>query len=289
MKSSELRHQPELSQEAIQRWFRRTFAKATIGLFATLGAEAKFTNQSVDLLQNEINSFLESGTVVFYSNHTSAADALSVPEVVKHLPNMKFAMYVIAEKFVAINKKRPESIVSAPLVAIASLFGVHGLPVSQVRQKDVADEKTRLKREKRLASYASKRALLQTKPGGVFGIMPEGTRGKDSSMQKFRSGIMLNALEMPDALFVPATMIPDSEDPKKVSIQLGKPQLAREVVGDLFGEILALQELESKAEEPEERERIRAEIKVLLNAGADRFGYQVASMLPEEMRGVYIS
>lgn len=239
-----------------------------------------------------IDQHLKTGSVVFYANHTSYLDMLSVLFVLNSLENVRSALYPVAEKYTSVNTKYKFSFVAFPIIKLFSHLGIMGVPVPQGRSKDLEDlsENERKARKNKVKKLDEKVAKLLQSPGSIIGITPEGKRSPQ--LIKLKTGIARIALQIlknlldsdsNNTIFVPVSMVYEKEE---MIIKLGNPH-GIDFVKDILKQIIDLEEELSNLDKPEEIESREAEIYKLLQDVADKFGAKIAMLLPEEMRGDY--
>lgn len=254
--------------EKIQSSFRLALAKAAVEILSKFEIKMNISPESLEQLQ-KIDDYLKHGSIIIYANHTSMLDAiLGIPSGIHHLPHLRKVMYLLAEKYAIPNSKQKLSYLIAPVTKVANSLGVVAVPVPQKLSEQVS-EIEKQKGLERLANYEKTRDDLMNKRGTACGYTPGATRSAE--LPRFKAGIVKTAQLYPEALCCPMGLVPKGEN--IFELVVGEPTMASEMVKTIIGRIAT--------------ESDPAMIKQLYQEGADLFGYEVAALLPEHMRGVY--
>lgn len=256
--------------EKFQSSLRLGVAKLILEILSKYEMKMDISPESLRNLQ-KIDEYLKQGSVIIYANHTALLDAfLGIPFVVSHLPHLRKGMYLLAEKYAIPNRRKKSSYAIAPITKLANSLGVIVVPVPQ-KLSEQKDERKKQKGKKRLAKYEEKRNALMSKKGTASAYAPEATRGATLEMTQFRDGIVKAAQLYPDALCCPMGLVPNGEN--TFELVVGEPKLAKQMTESIADRIAV--------------ENDPAVTKQLLQECANLFGFEVASLLPENMRGVY--
>lgn len=270
MKNIENGNETHSVPEKVQSWFRLALAKGVIEILAKYDIKMEISPESLEQLQ-KIDEYLKQGSIIVYANHTSMLDAiLGIPVGISHLPHLRKAMYLLAEKYAIPNRRKKSSFAIAPLTQLVNALGVVVVPVPQKLSEQV-NEKKKLKGKKRLEKYGNNRDKIMKSPGTAIGFTPEATRGETIEMTQFKDGIVRTALLYPDALCCPMGLVPKGGN--TFELVVGEPKLASQMTESIVEQIA----LESNP----------LVVKQLLQECADLFGCEVAPLLPENMRGMY--
>ncbi len=270
MKHVENERETRSIPEIIQSGLRLGVAKLILDILAKYEITMDISPESLENLQ-KIDNYLKQGSVIIYANHTSMLDAfLGIPVGISHLPHLRKAMYLLAEKYAIPNRRKKSSYAIAPLTQIVNTLGVVVVPVPQ-RLSEQVDEKKKMKGKKQLQKFVEKRDKIMNSAGTAIGFTPEATRDETIEMTQFKDGIVKTALLYPDALCCPMGLVPKGGN--TFELVVGEPKLASQMTESIVDRIAL--------------ETDPALVKQLLQECADQFGYEVAPLLPENMRGVY--
>jgi len=270
MKHVENERETRSIPEIIQSGLRLGVAKLILDILAKYEITMDISPESLENLQ-KIDNYLKQGSVIIYANHTSMLDAfLGIPVGISHLPHLRKAMYLLAEKYAIPNRRKKSSYAIAPLTQIVNTLGVVVVPVPQ-RLSEQVDEKKKMKGKKQLQKFVEKRDKIMNSAGTAIGFTPEATRDETIEMTQFKDGIVKTALLYPDALCCPMGLVPKGGN--TFELVVGEPKLASQMTESIVDRIAL--------------ETDPALVKQLLQECADQFGHEVAPLLPENMRGVY--
>ncbi|MCA9373227.1 hypothetical protein KC921_03985 [Candidatus Woesebacteria bacterium] len=270
MKQAENERESRTVIEKFQSWFRLAFAKAVLEVLSKFEIEMVISPESLEQLQ-KIDTYLKHGSIIVYANHTSMLDAfLGIPTAIAHLPHLRKAIYLLAEKYAIPNSRKKASFVIAPITKVVNSLGVVAVPVPQ-RLSEQADDRKKQRGKKRLAKYEAKRDYLMNKEGSAAGFTPEATRDESITMTQFKDGVVKTVLMYPDSLCCPFGLIPLGG--KTFELVVGEPKLAQEMTSSIADRLAT--------------ETDPVVIKQLLREVTDQFGFEVAQLLPENMRGYY--
>lgn len=280
---------PESSQRAITakekvvQKTRKIFAHAVLELLAAFKISIEVDEQTRQNLE-ELDQLLLSESVVIISNHTHAIDMVSVLKFIELMNNMRTGSYLIAQKFAIPNSERKISHVLLPLFQLGNMLNMKAVPVPQTTEEKLGN-KTDLVRE-----YEHLRDELLADIGNVLGIMPEGTRGKTDDLNQLKPGGVGNlAVRYQNMNFVPASLV-RIDDSKRFQLTVGKAKRVKEIVPSIVEDAKYIESLQAQMmqeAEPGKVLEIKSQIKARLQIIADQFGYEIADLLPENMRGVY--
>lgn len=270
MRRSENESETRSVTEKIQSGLRLAVAKLTLELLSRFDIKMDISPESLENLQ-KIDEYLKHGSIIIYANHTSMLDAfLGIPVGISHLPHLRKAMYLLAEKYAIPNRRKKSSYAIAPLTQLVNTLGVVVVPVPQ-KLSEQGDEKKKIKGKKRLQKFVEKRNKIMNSSGTAIGFTPEATRDQTIEMTQFKDGIVKTALLYPEALCCPMGLVPKGGN--TFELVVGEPKLASQMTESIVDRIAL--------------ETDPALVKQLLQECADQFGYEVAPLLPENMRGVY--
>lgn len=270
MKNAEKVRETRSIPEKIQSSLRLGVAKIVLDILAKYEFTMDISPESLEQLK-KIDEYLKQGSIIVYANHTTMLDAiLGIPVGISHLPHLRKAMYLLAEKYAIPNRRKKSSYAIAPLTQLVNALGVVVVPVPQ-RLSEQMDEKKKIQGKKRLEKYGNKRNKIMNRPGTAIGFTPEATRGETIEMTQFKDGIVKTALLFPDTLCCPMGLVPKGSN--TFELVVGEPKLASQMTESIVDRIAL--------------ETDPALVKQLLQECADQFGYEVAPLLPENMRGVY--
>lgn len=266
---SETQQDSQPTTEKIQAGLRLAVARAVLELLSKFEIEMVISPESLQRLQ-QIDAHLEHGSIIIYANHTSMLDAfLGIPTAIAHLPHLRKAIYLVAEKYAIPNRRKKASFIIGPITKIVNSLGVVAVPVPQGLSEEVDDRKKQ-NGKKRLAKYEAKRDALMKDKGTASGFTPEATRDESIKMTQFRTGVFQIARSYPKALCCPFGFVPIGG--RTFELVVGEPKLASEMTAPLVNAFNTSDPSQSKE---------------ILQAGADMFGFEVAQLLPPEMRGFY--
>jgi len=270
MKHVENERETRSIPEKIQSSLRLGVAKIVLDILAKYEFTMDISPESLEQLK-KIDEYLKQGSIIVYANHTTMLDAiLGIPVGISHLPHLRRAMYLLAEKYAIPNRRKKSSYAIAPLTQLVNALGVVVVPVPQ-RLSEQMDEKKKIQGKKRLEKYGNKRNKIMNRPGTAIGFTPEATRGETIEMTQFKDGIVKTALLFPDALCCPMGLVPKGGN--TFELVVGEPKLASQMTESIIDRIA----MESDP----------LVVKQLLQECADLFGFEVAPLLPGNMRGVY--
>jgi len=271
------------TKEKVVRKTRKVFAHAMLELLATFNISIEVDEESKQNLA-ELDKLLLSESVVIISNHTSAIDIVSVLKFIELIDNMRTGCYLIAQKFATPNFNRPISLILAPFFQLGNMLNMLAVPVPQTNKEKDTNKHDRVK------EYEVLRDSLLAEVGNVLGIMPEGTRGKSDDLNRLKPGGIGNlAVRYQDMNFISASLV-RIDGTKHFQLSVGKAKRANEIVPTIVDDanyIQSLQEQLIQEDDPNTVVEIKSQIKARLQIIADQFGYEVAALLPENMRGVY--
>ena len=211
---------------------------------------------------NQFNDHLKQGSGVAYFNHINMADGPIIAFfLLKELSgkdgNLKLGGGPVARKHYDFTRS-----LWAPAFRLADLLGVEIAPV--VQSYDI-DSYSRTERRSLLVQYRDKAVEVLSRPGGVWAISPEETRGTDGQLQPAKDGLAELHQYGENVLFLPLAIIPKGEFNRK--LKLGKIEIAA-------GQPYRIQEVE--------REGIQDGQRVV-----DKMMEKLSLLLPPNMRGVY--
>lgn len=262
---------------------RKVFAHAMLELLATVKISIEVDEQTKQNLA-ELDELLLSESVVIISNHTSAIDIVAVLKFIELIENMRIGFYLIAQKFSSPNLNRPISLLLAPLFQLGNLLNMLAVPVPQTRKEKNKNKVDRVK------EYEILRDHLLTQVSNILAIMPEGTRGNSDDLNQLKPGGVGNlALRYQNMNFVPASLV-RIDDSKRFQLTVGKAKRVKEIVPSIVEDAKYIESLQAQMmqeAEPGKVLEIKSQIKARLQIIADQFGYEIADLLPENMRGVY--
>ncbi|MBP9781770.1 1-acyl-sn-glycerol-3-phosphate acyltransferase [Candidatus Woesebacteria bacterium] len=271
------------TKEKVVRKTRKVFAHAMLELLATFSISIEVDEESKQNLA-ELDKLLLSESVVIISNHTSAIDIVSVLKFIELIDNMRLGCYLIAQKFATPNLNRPISLMLAPFFQLGNMLNILAVPVPQTNKEKDSNKFDRVK------EYEVLRDSLLAEVGNVLGIMPEGTRGKSDDLNRLKPGGLGNlAIRYQDMMFISASLV-RIDGSKRFQLSVGKAKRASEIVPTIAEDadhIQSLQEQLIQEVDPNTISEIKLQIKARLQIIADQFGYEIADLLPENMRGVY--
>lgn len=269
------------TKERIVKKTRKVFAHVMLELLAAFDISIEVDEDSKKNL-TDLDTKLLTESAVMISNHTSAVDIASVLTFIELMSNLKTGCYVIAQKFAVPNLNKPISLPLFPILKIGDLLEIKAVPVPQT-----PEEKSKNKVD-RIGNYEQMRDLLLSQPGSVLGIMPEGTRSQ--ILNQFKpSGIGNIALRYQSMYVVPASLVRIG-DSKRFQLTIGKPQRVTEIVPTIAEDAEYIKGLQAQLYnevDPDKIVEIKLQIKTRLQIIADQFGYEIAVLLPESMRGYY--
>jgi len=185
---------------------------------------------SVDNLMT-INKLLEDKSVIIYTNHPAIKDSLIIPYLRLFLTSIKQIMVPMAEKYMIPNRRKKSSIPIWLMTKMAGKLGfVNFLPT---HQKDI-DVKPLFGKEQSNQGQGHVLKPLNnslSKPGGVVGITPTGTRTGEIK-GKFHRGLARLLIKHPDT---PVGAVAIKHDPDgKINLHVGKPFTLDQIRGDLL-------------------------------------------------------
>jgi len=209
-----------------------------------------------------LRACLKQHAAVVYLNHLFLGDG---PLVIAFLlDNLGDSIWIIS----AVESRKHYDFrrdpVNASILRLGSSLGIRPFPVVQHYDRDAYGYREGVRWLRKFVKGA-KEVLSQ--PGGIIVIAPEGTRSPDGALQKAQSGIEHLDRYGNSICFFPVALIPKDKYERGISagstfeLRTTRPFLAKEVLPEI-PEGLSL---------------------------ADGMMLRLASLLPEEMRGIYAS
>lgn len=209
------------------------------------------------------NQTLKTESIVVYANHTSKSDAeVAVALVLSHLTNAKRYMAPAGMKHYDLRR----DFKSGVLLRALKILNIHIIPVVQHDDLDAYPER---KRKGMLAKLKQRATSLLTKPQGIYGITPEGTRSKETlQLLRARPGVgKIEKYAPADIQYVPVGILYKNQA-EKPEVIVGKPESIAEIQQRLGVQI-------SDSEETRAQEI------------ADILMYKLSLLLPQHIRGYY--